>query len=426
MKSNSFNCVFLVLNLILLSFSTQLFAVNQNPQRRVMLGIDVLEEMNFSPIAGKKIGLLTHPAGVNRNGVSTVEVLRRARNCVLVALFGPEHGIYGDEKANDPVDDRIDERTGLPVYSLYGKYRKPTPKMLSKIETLVIDLQDVGVRSYTYVSCMRYAIEACFQNNVEVIVLDRPNPLGGLKVDGPGMDKEWMSYVGAYQVPYVHGLTIGEMARMSKEIPGWLDIDDLDRKNGNIAIVPMKGWSRKMSWPQTGLKWIPTSPYIPDLSAVAGYSMTGLGAQLGDFRHGIGTPYPFRLLTFKGVSPDKLQQILQRKQIPGLSFRVQNVSGNNKAKTSGVYVRVSDWSVFNPTEISFHMMQLACELSGQNPFASAKENEIKLYNKHVGSTAWWNEISTKGAEARVDYFLNLWKNEALQFQAMSKKYWLYK
>jgi uncharacterized protein YbbC (DUF1343 family) len=188
----------------------------------------------------------------------------------------------------------------------------------------------------------------------------------------------------------------------------------------------MKGWSRKMSWPQTGLKWIPTSPYIPDLSAVAGYSMTGLGAQLGDFRHGIGTPYPFRLLTFKGVSPDKLQQILQRKQIPGLSFRVQNVSGNNKAKTSGVYVRVSDWSVFNPTEISFHMMQLACELSGQNPFASAKENEIKLYNKHVGSTAWWNEISTKGAEARVDYFLNLWKNEALQFQAMSKKYWLYK
>ena len=139
---------------------------------KVMLGIDVLESRNFAPIAGKRVGLLTHPAGVNRFGTSTIDILRRAKNVKLVALFGPEHGIYGDEKADVPVLDRIDRRTGLPVYSLYGKYRKPTPEMLKKIDALIIDLQDVGARSYTYASCMLRAMEACFENGKTVVVLD--------------------------------------------------------------------------------------------------------------------------------------------------------------------------------------------------------------------------------------------------------------
>src|SRR5690606_31398667 len=175
---------------------------------RVQLGIDVLAARGFDILRKKRVGLLTHPAGVNRQGLSTIEVLRRAPQVHLAALFGPEHGIYGDEKANVPVLDKIDPRTGLPVYSLYGKYRRPTKEMLSKIDVLVVDLQDVGSRSYTYVSAMRYCIEECFLHRKEIVILDRPNPLGGLKVDGPPLDKEWMSYVGAYQVPYVHGLTI--------------------------------------------------------------------------------------------------------------------------------------------------------------------------------------------------------------------------
>ena len=155
----------------------------------IKLGIDYLEETGFVILKGKKVGLLTHPAGKNGRGQSTVSVLYRSNLVDLVALFGPEHGIYGDEKAAVPVDDKIDQRTGLPVYSLYGKFRKPTPKMLSKIDCLVIDLQDVGVRCYTYVSCMRYVMEACFETGVEVVVLDRPNPLGGIKVAGPPMDE---------------------------------------------------------------------------------------------------------------------------------------------------------------------------------------------------------------------------------------------
>jgi uncharacterized protein YbbC (DUF1343 family) len=212
----------------------------------IYLGIDVLEQSGFRAVAGKRVGLLTHPAGLNRRGKSSIDVLRGAPNVRLVALFGPEHGIYGDEKANVPVDDKIDPRTGLPVYSLYGQYRKPTAKMLTGLDALVIDLQDVGVRSYTYVSCMRYAMEACFENGVEVIVLDRPNPLGGLKVDGPPLDRQWRSYVGAFFVPYVHGLTIAELARIAKHRPGWMETSDTIRQQGKLTIVPMQGWRRDM------------------------------------------------------------------------------------------------------------------------------------------------------------------------------------
>lgn len=233
--------------------------VTSAPAEPIMLGIDRLERSGYKAIAGKRVGLLTHPAGVNRRGESSIDVLQRAPNARLVALFGPEHGIYGNEKANVPVEDRIDPRTGLPVHSLYGKYRKPTKQMLRGLDALVVDLQDVGVRSYTYVSCMRYAMEACFENGVEVIVLDRPNPLGGLKVDGPPLEERWRSYVGAFYVPYVHGLTIAELARMAKHMPGWMHTAESARKNGKLTIIPMRGWSRDMLWTQTGLPWIPTS-----------------------------------------------------------------------------------------------------------------------------------------------------------------------
>lgn len=389
----------------------------------IYLGIDVLEQSGFRAISGKRVGLLTHPAGVNRNGESTIDVLRRAPNVRLVSLYGPEHGIYGNEKANIPVDDKIDPRTGLPVYSLYGKFRKPTAKMLQGIDALVIDLQDVGVRSYTYVSCMRYAMEACFENNVEVVVLDRPNPLGGLKVDGPPLDRQWRSYVGAFHVPYVHGLTIAELARIAKHTPDTMEISERVRKDGKLTIIPMKGWTRNMLWTSTGLRWVPTSPYIPDLSAVLGYAMTGLGAQEGGFSHGIGTPYPFRLLRFKGKSPEELKRALETRSIPGLRYRILKTRSAAGAPVEGVYVSVNDWQAVRPTEISFHMMQLAATWSASNPFKNVKNPA--LFNKHVGSTAWWNELQQRGAQARVNAFVKQWSNQAAVFQRQSQHFWIY-
>jgi uncharacterized protein YbbC (DUF1343 family) len=296
--------------------------------------------------------------------------------------------------------------------------------MLLGLDALIIDLQDVGVRSYTFVSCMRYAMEACFENGVEVVILDRPNPLGGLKVDGPPLDKEWRSYVGAFHVPYVHGLTIAELARLAKATQGWMDVPDAVRKKGKLTVVPMRGWSRSMLWTKTGLRWIPTSPYIPDLSAVLGYAMTGLGAQEGEFSHGIGTPYPFRLLRYKGKSPPEVKAALESKLIPGLRYHIIDTHTNSGVKISGIYVSVSNWTKVRPTELSFHMMQIAAEWSSNNPFIKSKNSN--LFNKHVGSTNWWNEISLRGAKARVHFFVDRWSKEALDFQNQSKRFWIYR
>ncbi len=385
-----------------------------------MLGIDVLERDGFSLLRGKRVGLLTHPAGVNRNGVSTVSILHQARSVNLAALFGPEHGIYGNEKADVPVLDKVDTRTGLPVYSLYGQYRKPTPEMLSKIDTLVVDLQDVGSRTYTFVSCMKLAIEACFENGKEVVVLDRPNPLGGLKVDGPPLDHDLKSYVGAFQVPYVHGLTIGELARMAVTKPGVLAVTDAQRRAGTLHVVTMDGWRRYMTWPQTGLAWVPTSPFIPTFEAVVGYPMTGLGAQLGGFKHGIGTEYPFRVLRYEGADLAALQRELESRAIPGIAF-----SRKKTSQGEGLYVRVTDWKAWRPTELSFHMMLVTAKLEPANPFAAATEAKASLFNKHVGSNAWWAQLASRGQQANLAAFLTLWQRDAKQFQLESIQYWLY-
>lgn len=392
---------------------------------KVKLGIDVLEEMQFAPLWNKRVGLLTHPAGVNNRGVSTIDVLMRAKNVKLTALYGPEHGIYGNEKANVPVDHKIDKRTGLPVYSLYGKYRKPTPEMLKGIDILVIDLQDIGCRSYTYVSCMIRAMEACFENQKQVLVLDRPNPLGGLKIDGPMLDMKFKSYVGMINVPYVHGLTIGEIAKMAKSTKGWLEITSKQQANGRLKVIPMKGWTRSMRWPATGLKWVPTSPAIPDFSAVVGYSMTGLGCQIGPFQHGYGMGYPFRFLTYGQLSASKIKKALLAKNIAGISFTEYTIN-TPKGKKNGLYVSVDDWEKFKPTQLSFYLMQITCEFESKNPFAAAKANDALLFNKHTGSQAWWNEISTKGKNAYVGKFIRMWDAQNAEYALWAKKFYLYK
>ena len=389
-------------------------------------GIDGLRADHYRVLQGKRVGLLTNPAGVDSSGIPTLDILFRAPEVKLVALFGPEHGIYGDEQANEPVDNKIDPKTRLPVYSLYGKYRTPTAQMLKGIDVMVIDLQDIGVRSYTYVSCMRLTMQACFLNGVEVVILDRPNPLGGLKVDGPLLEKEFRSYVGAFQVPYVHGLTIGELARIAKATPGWLEIPDDVRKQGKLTIVPLSGWKREMTWDRTGLQWVPTSPIIPNLSAVLGYAMTGLGSEINSFRHGYGTEYPFRLLSNPSVSTDTLLNALQKLDLPGMHFVKTNATNPKGAKVEGVYVQVTDWNKVSPTALSFRMMPLACQLEKKNRYREASKNKVDLFNKHVGSASWWKEIHSRGAQANTDKFLTRWKKDADEFQAWSAKFWIYR
>jgi len=391
----------------------------------VKLGIDHLEERSFDVLNNKKVGLLTHPAGRNASGDSTVLILANEPKVNLVALFGPEHGIYGDEKASVPVDDKIDHRTGLPVFSLYGKFRKPTKEMLQNLDCLIIDLQDVGVRCYTYISCMKYAMEACFEQGVEVVVLDRPNPLGGLKIAGPMIDLEWISYVGAFPMPFVHGMTIAEIALWSKQTHGVLNVDPSTRKKGKLTLVPMLGWEREMVWPTTGLTWFPTSPNIPHLDAVAGYPMTGLGAQLGNFQHGIGTKHPFRFLTFKGKSASEIKLALKGLNLPGLDYKIMSLKNSAGKRIEGVYLIISDWESWDPTALAFAMMELTARWQSPNPFLEAKKSEVSLFNKHVGSSEWWNYLVNADNNVNSSFFRAKWKNESIRFQDSIQPFLLY-
>jgi len=397
------------------------------PVFSVMLGIDVLAANHFAPIAGKRIGLLTHPAGVNRFGVSTIDVLRHSPNVKLVALFGVEHGLYNEMPAEKTYPDHLDPRTGLMVFSLYnGRTHAPTKAQLKGLDALVIDLQDIGSRSYTFVSAMKVAMEACFENGVSVVVLDRPNPLGGLKVGGPPLDKQWTSYVGEFCVPYVHGLTIGELALMAKEVPGVLNVPESVRERGKLTIIPMRGWRRAMRWPETGLRFVPTSPYVPDFAACVGYATVGLGTYLGDFTHGIGTEYPFRGIAHHAIKGDVLERDLNALHLPGMKFSLVSVPAKNGQAMTGVYAEVTDWDAWQPTELSFYMMKLACQLEPRNPFATANKAQAEGFLRHMGSTAFFEALRHDGAKVNVEAFLADWRARDKIYQEFSQHYWLYK
>ena len=254
----------------------------QSEISQVKLGNEVLAEQKFQVLAGKRIGLITNPSGVNRNLESTIDVLGAAPGVQLVALFGPEHGIYGDVPAGDKIESRTDPRTGLPVHSLYGTTRKPTPEMLKGLDALVYDLQDTGCRSYTYISTMGVAMEACGEAGIEFIVLDRPNPLGGERIEGTLIeDEKYRSFVSQWDVPYVYGMTCGELAQMIND-QGWL------KKSCKLTVVPLKGWKRNLVWRDTGLPWVPTSPHVPHGESPLFQVATGMIGEIGGASTGIG------------------------------------------------------------------------------------------------------------------------------------------
>ncbi|HVS53983.1 MAG TPA: DUF1343 domain-containing protein [Opitutaceae bacterium] len=394
----------------------------------VMLGIDALEADGFAAVKGKRIGLLTHPAAVNRRGVSTIEVLRHAPGVQLVALYAVEHGIYGDIPAGKNFGDQVDKRTGLPVFSLYtGKSHRPSKEQLKSIDALVVDLQDIGTRSYTFISAMKEAMEGCFENGKEIVVLDRPNPLGGLKVDGPLLDAALVSYVGAFRVPYVHGLTIGELARMAAAAPGVLTIPDAVRTRGKLVVVPMRGWTRSMRWPDTGLAWVATSPKIPDFSAVEGYPMTGLGCEPpSGFRSGVGEQFPFRGLSHLTIRSEIVEKELRTLNIPGVQIRrIAAPNAKNGSGATGLFVEISDWDAWRPTELNFWLMKLTCKLEGRNPYATAKLNDKSLFTRLVGSSAFVKDLATKGKNIDLETWFSTWREQAKVYQEQSRKYWLY-
>jgi len=389
---------------------------------RVRLGVDVLADSGFAMLQGRRIGLVTHRAGVNGAGRRTADVLARAPGVRLLRLFGPEHGIDGTARADAKVKHYRDARTGLPVFSLYGDTRKPTPQMLEGLDDVVIDFQDVGVRSYTYVSCMRLVIEACFAmpRPVRVIVLDRPNPIGGEKVEGPFLDRRWRSYVGAYETPYVHGLTIGELARWAVATPEVLDVAESVRQRGRLEVVPMAGWRRTMPWISTGLNWVPTSPMVPTPQAALGYAMVGLGCQIGGFRHTFGDQMHFRFIRHEGRRADEIVRALGT-TVPGLLVEPR-VMGDG---TQGAYLAVGDWQQLRPVRISSYMLRQTCAWSSTRFFATHARSDRELFIKHFGSEAFYEDLRVRGASVDLPRWFAYWDALAEDFRSRTAPYRIY-
>ncbi|MCE9592554.1 MAG: DUF1343 domain-containing protein [Planctomycetes bacterium] len=279
----------------------------------VTLGIDRLLGDQIALVEGKRIGLITNPAGVDGALTPTVDRLARDKRVRLVRLFAPEHGIRGDVAAGDSVADAVDATTGIPVESLYGKSRRPSAAGLAAVDVLVFDLQDVGSRTYTFVSTLGECMRAAAEAKKPVIVLDRPNPLGGSRFDGPVIEKEFQSFIGWGAMPVTHGMTVGEVARFYRDA---LSIDC------DLTVVALKGWKRSMTWEDTGLTWVPTSPHIPRALQAQLYVCTGmLGGILANVNDGVGSTQPFELVGASFVDGDAFAAELTKRRLPGLRVR---------------------------------------------------------------------------------------------------------
>jgi len=277
------------------------------------LGIDVLEAEGFARLRGKRVGLVANQTSVNGRGVPSRMVLHRDSRVNLTALFAPEHGIEGTIPAGKYVSNRRDPLTGLTVYSLYGPTRKPTPAMLADVDVLLFDLQDIGSRSYTYISTMVKCMEACGETNTVFVVLDRPNPIGGQRINGPPLDRNWTSFVGQIPVPYIHGMTAGELALMTNA-KRWAE------SRTRLDVVPMRGYRRDMVWSHTGLRWVPTSPNIPHPSSPFYYASTAVLGSMVGMDVGIGTNEPFALAGTQHIDADAFAAWCQQMGAEGVFF----------------------------------------------------------------------------------------------------------
>ena len=409
--------------LVLLVTSVMAFAA----QPAVKTGIEVLRDHGFKELKGKRVGLVTNPSGVDSNLKSTIDILFEAPQVNLVALFGPEHGVRGDVYAGGKITDSIDEATGLPVYSLYGATRKPTPEMLKGIDVMVYDIQDVGVRSYTYISTLGLVMEACAPLDIEVMVLDRPNPLGGNKIEGCYVEPGFHSFVSQYKIPYVYGLTVGEVAVLvNEEGLNCGQKGDQDPVKCNLTVIPMKGWKRDMLYEDTGLPWVLPSPNIPFKHTPVYYASSGICGDLYGFMNiGVGYTLPFEVFGALWLDPLALKARLESYQMEGVAFRTiwyKPFSGSLKGElVKGLQFFFTDYEKARITEVQFLVMQAVAELwPDKKAFDIIKG--YGSFDKVCGTDYVRKEFSNR---YRFEDIKEYWRKDEEAFRTLSQKYHIY-
>lgn len=301
-------------SIVIILFCLQITLLQAGSAPKVRVGSEILMTEEYSPILnGKKIGLITNHTAVTGRMQSTYDLLKRhakKNHYSIIALFAPEHGIKGDVYAEKNVEDEM-HAEGIPVYSLHGKSQRPNDQMLKNIDLLIYDIQDIGSRAYTYVTTLFYVMEEAAKRKIPVVVLDRPNPINGLIIDGPMLREKWRSILGYVNVPYCHGMTVGELAQLFNG----------EYKVGcKLHVIPMKGWNRRMNFHDTGLNWIPTSPNIPEASTALFYPTTGFLGELTIVNIGIGYTLPFKLVGAPWIKAERFAQTLNNQKSPGVHF----------------------------------------------------------------------------------------------------------
>lgn len=408
---------------LLICLSLTLYGNIQAQKITVKTGIEVLKREQFKCLEGKRVGLITNPTGVDNRMKSTIDILHQAPNVDLVALYGPEHGVRGDVHAGDKVEDMKDAATGLPVYSLYGKTRKPAPEMLKDIDVLVYDIQDIGCRSFTYISTMGLAMEAAAENGKEFVVLDRPNPLGGIKIEGNLTEDDCVSFVSQFKIPYLYGLTAGELALM---LNGERMLKD--KKQCKLHVVKMKGWKRKMDYRQTGLQWVPSSPHIPHPHSAFFYPVSGILGELQYMSIGVGYTIPFQMFAAAWIEAEKLAKRLNDLNVPGVVFRPIHIkpfySTGKGEHLQGVQVHITDFKKAPLSEIQFLVMQEAAALYPDRAiFDHADKGRFRMFDLVSGSKQIRERFSKRN---RWEDIRDYWYKDVEDFRKLSKKYYLYK
>jgi uncharacterized protein YbbC (DUF1343 family) len=385
--------------------------------KKFKLGVEVLLDEEKKLIEGKKVGLITNPTGIDQQLNSIVDLLHNDSAVDLTALYGPEHGVRGSAQAGEYLEFYTDEETGIPVYSLYGQTRKPTPEMLEDVDVLLFDIQDVGTRFYTYIYTMAYAMEAAAENDKEFIVLDRPNPISGTEVEGPVLDTEYASFVGKYPIPLKHGMTVGELAKLFNEK---FEI------GADLTVVEMQGWERDMYYEDTPLEFVLPSPNMPTLDTALVYPGAALieGTNVSEGR---GTTKPFEMIGAPFINSTDLAAEMNKLDLGGVRFRAASFtpmfSKHRGQLTHGVQIHVTDKEKFKPVEMGLHLVKTIHDMYPDDfEFRAENSSGISFFDLLVGN-GWIRDAIHNGQS--VNEIQAKWEQGLEDFQETREDYLLY-